>query len=107
MEDNVVRVETLYTYEAAVRRYERERHHAWLCSQARLKEIRLEQQERRRYFCNQKLYGMIMSLVALLLTLITGNLVCAVLAAPGIVLMITQKMLIVNEYWWTHRDSEE
>lgn len=38
MIENNVREEILYTYEAAINRYERERHHDYLCRQKQLKQ---------------------------------------------------------------------
>lgn len=107
MNDNIVRTETLYTYEAAINQYERERHHTWLCNQRKLEAIRQEERDRRKYFCNQKFIGLIIIAIDLLLTLIIGNLVCIILALPGIVLMLTNKLAIVNDYWWTHGGPEQ
>ena len=107
MTDNVVREEVLYTYEAAVNRYERERHHEWLCRQRRLKAIRAEQKERRRYFCNQKMYGLIIAVLSLILLLLTreGFTVVGILA--GIFMMVTKKMLIYNNYYRTHSGQDQ
>ena len=55
MENNVVREETLYTYQAAISQYEREKHHAWLFSQKKLQKIRKEQQEKRKYLARETL----------------------------------------------------
>ena len=106
MENNVVRDEILYTYEAAVNRYERERYHEWLCRQRRLKAIREEQKERRRYFCNQKMYGLIIAVLSLILLLLTreGFAIFGILA--GIFMMVTKKMVIYNEYARTHGGQE-
>lgn len=100
MEENIVRTETLYTYEAAINQYERERHHAWLCRQKKLKEIRQEEQNRRTYFCNQKLCGLVYTIVAFILFILIRDPVCAIFVLPGIILISSKKMLIVNEYWW-------
>lgn len=107
MEDNIVMECDLYTYDAAVSRYERERHHEWLCMQKKLEKIRYEEQERRRYFCNQKFIGLIIVVLDLLLTLIIGNMACIVLAIPGIGLIFTKKMAIVNEYFWSHGGTDQ
>lgn len=107
MTENVVRVETLYTYEAAVNRYERERHYDWLCRQKRLKEIKREQQEKRTYFCNQKLLGGMWIILVCVLSILIGNPIGLVLAIPGIAIVATKKMVIVNNYYWTHSGTEQ
>lgn len=66
MNENAVRVETLYTYEAAISRYEREKHHSWLCRQRELKAIRQRQKAERKYYIRQRITG-----VTLLFTSIT------------------------------------
>lgn len=107
MNDNVVRDEVLYTYEAAINRYERERHHAWLCRQKRLKEIRKEQQEERRYFCNQKMCGLFLVLLSVILLLLTYEGLTIIGIVIGIHLIITKKMFIYNEYYRTHGGAEQ
>lgn len=107
VQNNITRTETLYTYEAAINRYEQERHHAWLCNQKKLEAIRQDQKERRRYFCNQKLIGGFWVITFLLLTMIIGDLVCVILALPGVGLMASKKMVIVNDYWWEHGGPEQ
>lgn len=99
MGENVAITETLYTYDAAINRYEAERHHSWLCRQKRLEQIRKAEQERRRYFLNQKLCGFMGLLMMLIVTIVCGNPVCLVLAFPGVYAMFTNKMILVNEYW--------
>ena len=98
----IVKEEVLYTYDAAVKRYEEERHHDWLCRQKKLKEIRKAEQERRRYMMNQKLLGFLMFVVVVIATALCGNLVCLTLAFPGVYVMFTDKMVIVNSYYRTH-----
>lgn len=96
----VAKEETLYTYDAAIRRYEEERHHAWLCRQKRLKELRQKELERRRYMMNQKLLGFLGLVAVVIATIICGNLACLVLSFPGLYVMVTKKMILVNDYWW-------
>ena len=98
----VVRTETLYTYDAAIKKYEEERHHDWLCRQKKLKEIRKAEQERRRYMMNQKLIGFLGFLMVFIATMLCGNLACLVLGLPGVYAMFTDKMVIVNDYYRTH-----
>ena len=98
----VVRTETLYTYDAAIKKYEEEKHHAWLCRQKRLHEIRKAEQERRRYMLNQKLLGFLALVAVVIATSLCGNLACLTLAFPGVYAMFTDKMVIVNSYYRTH-----
>lgn len=107
MTDNVVREEVLYTYEAAINRYERERHHEWLCRQKRLKEIRKQQQERRRYFRNQKLLGLAIAVLSLILLVIfkDGFSIMGIIA--GVSIMVTKKMVIYNEYYRRHGGQDQ
>lgn len=102
MENNVVREETLYTYQAAISQYEREKHHAWLCNQKKLQKIRKEQQEKRKYFCNQKLCGGIIFILSIFLLVLTANAVMIAGMILGLYVMFTRKMIIVNDYWWKH-----
>lgn len=107
MQDNIVSTEILYTYDAAINRYERERHHIWLCNQKKLKKIRQEQRARRKYFCNQKFYGLLLTLLSLLILFLTQELFLITGIAAGVALMTTKKMLIVNDYYWTHGGAEQ
>lgn len=100
--DNVIIDEVLYTYEAAVNRYEQERYHTWLCNQKKIREIREKQKEKRRYFLNQKLIGFFGLLMVVIVTVLCGNLVCLALGFPGIYAMVTKKILVVNEYYYEH-----
>ena len=102
----VVKEEKLYTYDAAVKRYEEERHHAWLCRQEQLKQIRKAEQERRRYMMNQKLLGFLALVAVVIATMICGNLACLALAFPGVYAMVTKQMIVVNEYWWQQNGGE-
>lgn len=95
-----VKEEKLYTYDAAIKKYEEERHHSWLCRQKQLKQIRKAEQERRRYMANQKLLGFLGLVAVVIATMICGNLACLALAFPAVYAMVTNKMIVVNEYWW-------
>ena len=107
MGENVAITEKLYTYQAAVKRYEDERHHAWLCRQKQLAEIRKEQKERRKYFCNQKLYGVLAVITSFLLLFLTHEALLIPAMGAGFYMMTTDKMLIYNEYYKTHGGSEQ
>lgn len=107
MSDNVVREETLYTYDAAVNEYERRKYHEWLCRQRRLQTIRTEQKERRRYFCNQKLYGLLIAVLSAVLLVLTQDGFAVIGIAAGIAIIITKKMVIYNEYYRTHGGMEQ
>lgn len=98
----IVRAEKLYTYDAAVKRYEDEKHHSWLCKQKQLKQIRKAEQERRRYMMNQKFLGFLALVAVVIATMICGNLACLVLAFPAVYAMVTKEMIVVNEYYRTH-----
>ena len=107
MMNNIVLSETLYTYDAAIKRYEAERHHTWLCRQKQLAEIRKEQKERRKYFCIQKLYGVLAVITSFLLLFLTHEALLISAVGAGIYMMTTDKMLIYNEYYKTHDGSEQ
>lgn len=98
----VVRTEKLYTYDAAVKRYEEEKHHSWLCRQKQLHEIRKAEQERRRYMMNQKLLGFLGLVAVVIATALCGNLACLVLGIPGVYAMFTKEMVVVNNYYRMH-----
>ena len=107
MHDNVVREEVLYTYEAAVHRYERERHHEWLCRQRRLRTIRKQQQERRRYFRNQRLTGLAIVVLSFILLMLTCEGFTTLGIIAGVSIMSTKKMVIYNEYYRTHGGQDQ
>ena len=107
MTDNVVKEETLYTYEAAINRYERERHHDYLCRQKRLKAIREEQKAERCYFISQKLYGLFIAVLSFILLLLTQDGFAIFGIVAGVAVMITKKMVIYNEYYRTHGGLEQ
>lgn len=75
--------------------------------QNRWNEKHIADRERREYFCRQKFYGIIGVMFILFLTVLTENLVCAVLVIPAIVIIFTKKMVLVNEYYWTHGGAEQ
>lgn len=118
MESNcawIVRDEELYTYDAAINKYEEEKYHTWLVSQRELDKIKVEQNEKRKYFCNQKLFGCVMLLIgiigSLLLTVISWDIrwliVGLIPVMIGIKLIVTDKMYIVNDYWWKHGGDKQ
>lgn len=100
--DNVIIDEVLYTYEAAVKKYEQERYHTWLCNQKKIQEIRERQNRKRKYFLNQKLIGFFGLLMVVIVTVLCGNLACLALGFPGMYAMVTKKMLVVNDYYYDH-----
>ncbi|MCC8051015.1 MAG: hypothetical protein LIP10_10220 [Clostridiales bacterium] len=112
-EDNIaVTYDALYACDIAeierkaVERYKMQEHHERIFREKERKSIRKEQEERRRYFLNQKLIGVfLLGLVAALT--VFANLVCAVGAIPAIGLIATKKMVIVNDYWETHGGAEQ
>ena len=107
MEENIVRDEVLYTYEAAIHRYERERHHEYLCRQQRLKAIREEQKAQRVYFRNQKLCGLALALLSFFLLILTSEGFSILGIIAGLAMAITKKMIIYNEYYRTHGGEEQ
>lgn len=92
-EDNVVRDEYLYTYEAAVNRYERERYHEWLCRQNKLNQIKYKRKERRRKLLNQKLVGFIGTAVITLITILAGDITCIALSIPFVFALMSNKII--------------
>ncbi|MCD7762709.1 MAG: hypothetical protein LUI14_05840 [Lachnospiraceae bacterium] len=107
-EDNiVVTYDALYACDIAeiehraVERYKMQEHHDRIFREKERKMIRKEQEERRRYFLNQKLIGVFLLAAAVLLTVLV-DLTCIVGAIPAIGLIATKKMMIVNDYWRTH-----
>lgn len=111
MDDKIVKTEVLYTYEAWLNRYERERHHEWLCRQKEFKEIREEQRKRRNYFCKQKMAGILITIISVFLMILfllgcTGfaEIVATLLfwglpAGFGLLLILTDEMVIMDKYW--------
>ena len=99
--------EILYTYEAAVAEYERKRYHDWLIRQNKLMEIRAEQKAKREYFLRQKAIGAFMLLVTILLTILTTDIICLIFAIPAVAMIITKKMILVNDYYWQHEGDKQ
>ena len=62
--------------------------------------------EKRAYFQNQKLLGAFYSLIVLLMTAIVGNICISVLAVPGVVMMLTKEMVIINDYYREIKEIE-
>lgn len=107
MTDDVVKEETLYTYDAAINLYERRNHNAWVHMQKKLQAIREEQKAERRYFCNQKLYGLLITVLSLVLLLLTHEGLTIIGVIAGIAIMVTKKMVIYNEYYRTHGGADQ
>lgn len=64
------------------------------------------ERERRAYFQNQKLFGALYSFIVLVMTAIVGNICIAVLAVPGIAMMFTREMVLVNNYYREIKEIE-
>ena len=110
MPDNVVKEEVLYTYDAAINLYERRKYNDWVHMQGRLQAIREEQKAERRYFCNQKLYGLLITVFSLLILLVKFEelaIIGIVGVIAGIAIMVTKKMVIYNEYYRTHGGADQ
>ena len=108
MTDNVVREEVLYTYEAvAINMNQRERYHKWMCHQKKLQAIRKEQNTERHYFCNQRLTGLLITVLSLVLLLVTQEAVTLVGMIAGVGIIFTKKMVIYNEYYRTHGGEDQ
>lgn len=91
--NTVVKEEILYTYDAAISRYERERHHEWLCRQKKLQAIRERQKSKRQEQVKQKFYGLIISLVGISTALLgIGEGILLIIA--GIAIMITKEIIL-------------
>lgn len=69
------------------------------------------EKEKRRYFCNQKLFGGIIVMISLLPFLIAGNLTyllpCSIGVIIGVGMVLTKKMVIVNDYWYNHGGADQ
>ena len=108
MPDNVVRKEASYNLEAvAINMNKRERYHKWMCHQKKLQAIRKEQKAERRYFCNQRLTGLLITVLSLVLLLLTQEAVTLVGMIAGVTIIFTKKMVIYNEYYRTHGGADQ
>lgn len=67
-----------------------------------------EMLERKRYFIKQKLFGVIVLIIAALsVKALDGDMTAALIMVPlGLVLITSSKMLIVNKYYWKHEDKK-
>lgn len=59
--------------------------------------------ERRRYFAQQKIAGMIMVACILIIALIDRNLLWLIFAIPAICMIKTKKMVLVTRYYWKQK----
>ena len=66
-----------------------------------------EDRARRKYFCKQRFGGLIEIIAVLLVTPLIGNYAFLAMTLPGIVLMTTKQMLLINEYYWTHGGNDQ
>lgn len=112
-EDNIaVTYDTFYACDIAeierkaVERYKKQVHYERIFREKEREQIRLEQEERRRYFLNQKLTGFFLLVAALVLTVMV-DLTCIVGIIPAIGIISTKKMVIVNDYWHTHGGAKQ
>lgn len=62
--------------------------------------------ERRLYFCQQKLYGVFMAVLSLVLLVLTREGFCVAGILLGAYAIITKQMILVNEYWWEQQGKE-
>lgn len=107
MMENIARDEVLYTYEAAINLYERECHHDYLCRQKKLQAIRAEQKARRTYFRNQRLLGLLMVVLSLVLMVLAQEGLAVFGIIAGAWVMVTNKMVVYNEYYRTHGGADQ
>ena len=91
--ENVVAESDLYTYDAAITRYERELHHEWLCRQRKLQEIRQQQKEKRKAEIKQKLIGIFLIIIGIFF-LLFGEGGGFFIAAAGLVVALTKKNVL-------------
>lgn len=67
--------------------------------------------ERRHYYCNQKFLGVVLIGIALVLCFVLGDLsgffFASMIALAGIAMILTKKMVIVNDYWWEHGGASQ
>ena len=97
-----------YNLEAvAINMNKRERYHKWMCHQKKLQAIRKEQKAERRYFCNQRLTGLLITVLSLVLLLVTQEAVTLVGMIAGVTIIFTKKMVIYNEYYRTHGGADQ
>lgn len=66
-----------------------------------------EQKAKRRYFCNQKLCGLMLLLLSVLLLCFTQDGFLILGIAAGIYMMTTKKMLVYNEYYRLHGGTRQ
>lgn len=108
MPDNVVRKEASYHLEAVtINMNQRERYHKWMCHQKRLQTIRAEQKARRTYFRNQRLLGLLMMVLSLVLMVFAQEGLAVFGIIAGAWVMVTKKMVIYNEYYRTHGGADQ
>ena len=70
-------------------------------------EKRATDRERRMYYLHQKMIGSLIILVSLFLFVFTMEIETLICIVPGIYMIATKKMCIVNEYYRTHGGSEQ
>ena len=94
MDESIVVMDCdLYTYDAAIERYERERHHSWLCRQRKLSEVRERQKRKRARLVRQRVYGLTITLLGLLLMALgAGEGMLCIIAGIGV--CISKKIII-------------
>ena len=68
---------------------------------------RREQQERKKYFIKQRLCGIaLLVITAFAVRLLDGDISIAFFTIPlGICLLLSRQMLIINDYYWEHKDE--
>ena len=70
-----------------------------------------EERERRTYFVKQKMLGIVIATASLIPFVIFKDIVSLVFFVPaiamGIVMAASDKMFIMNEYYWTHGGADQ
>ena len=68
---------------------------------------RMEQAAERRYFANQRFFGVLWCVFVLIAAAIISEVSVLALLIPGIILITTKKMVVVNNYWYEHGRSDQ
>ena len=67
--------------------------------------------ERRKYFCNQRFMGAIVVLISVIVFIMFCDLPTFVMSAMGCIfggtLICTNKMVIINKYYWEHGGEDQ
>lgn len=69
--------------------------------------MRKKQQDRKRYFIKQKLYGVFVIVFSLALLALTKDMMALFGVAVGLGIMTTKKMVINNAYYMEHGGADQ